>query len=245
MGNLLAYNESFDWSNPNIDRNTDIGNLNKAILEANKFGDSFFIKSDFYRSMTSGTLFSFIWTSFDDFKSIFPWINEPQYQILNTLSYYFYNQTQSNNPTDLGIQTGNDLNGWVGLNSNCPDFLVHDYSTWEEFHRNYVSNFTRQQRLHNHVYFKKFYIPRLTESKPHIDSLIKNKRVPTFFKRLDVPTLNPVGSVQHHELIHIHFNDDDKSALNIDGTWKHGSCIIPAAACEYLVRWGFILPENL
>jgi hypothetical protein len=65
-----------------------------------------------------------------------------------------------------------------------------------------------------------------------INRLILLKHTHTFFKRVDTPKVTG-------EQMHIHFNDKNLSALNIDGTWKHGGCDIPTEAKPILIAWGF------
>lgn len=43
------------------------------------------------------------------------------------------------------------------------------------------------------------------------------------------------------ELPHIHFRDG--SALNINGTWKHGSKILNNKEIDFLKQYGWILPD--
>jgi hypothetical protein len=68
-----------------------------------------------------------------------------------------------------------------------------------------------------------------------INNLIILKQTHIFFKRVDTPKI--LG-----EQLHIHLNDTNKSALNLDGSWKHGNCEIPIEAKEILVGWGFTMP---
>ncbi len=68
-----------------------------------------------------------------------------------------------------------------------------------------------------------------------IQTLIKKGQTESVFKRLDSPKV--LG-----EQLHMHFKDDDESALNIDGSWKHGNYNIPTSAKEQLREWGFIVP---
>lgn len=65
-----------------------------------------------------------------------------------------------------------------------------------------------------------------------INDLISKKLTHTFFKRVDTSKIKG-------EQMHIHFNDKAESALNVDGTWKHGSCEIPTEAKQILIGWGF------
>jgi hypothetical protein len=68
-----------------------------------------------------------------------------------------------------------------------------------------------------------------------INNLIELKQTHIFFKRVDTPKI-------FGEQMHIHLNDKNKSALNLDGSWKHGKCEIPTEAKEILIGWGFTLP---
>lgn len=68
-----------------------------------------------------------------------------------------------------------------------------------------------------------------------IQALIKKGQTESVFKRLDSPKI--LG-----EQLHMHFKDDEESALNIDGSWKHGNYNIPTAAKDQLREWGFIVP---
>jgi hypothetical protein len=78
--------------------------------------------------------------------------------------------------------------------------------------------------------------PRQLNIPPNqIQQLINRGETNIIFKRIDTPKV--LG-----EQIHIHFNDKAESALNIDGTWKHGAFTIPEEAKQILEGWGFTLP---
>lgn len=75
----------------------------------------------------------------------------------------------------------------------------------------------------------------LSISANQIQQLIDRGETNNIFKRIDTPKV--LG-----EQIHIHFHDKKESALNIDGTWKHGGFTIPVEARQILAKWGFNLP---
>jgi len=77
---------------------------------------------------------------------------------------------------------------------------------------------------------------RLKVSANQIQQLINTNQTESIFRRIDMPKI--LG-----EQIHIHFKDENESALNVDGTWKHGGFNIPNDAKEELLNWGFILPN--
>ncbi|OOG19324.1 hypothetical protein BWD42_05135 [Sphingobacterium sp. CZ-UAM] len=50
-----------------------------------------------------------------------------------------------------------------------------------------------------------------------------------------------------HDKIHIHFNDGNQAALNIDGTWRHNpgnNYVIHERAKRELSALGFLLPDE-
>jgi len=182
-----------------------------------------------------------LWASdFEAFRLKYPWIKEPQYQILVNLRNYF-KSSPSNANTLQGLRnaTGIENNAWIGLSSNCAEYLVFNNPTWKAFHRIYVSTFTREQRAEHYEYFIKFYQPNLTIPLNQIQQRINDGHVHNSITRIDTPLIP-------YEKIHIHFNNNENCALNIDGSWKHEveSFVIPQDACEHLNEWGFILPRQ-
>ena len=64
---------------------------------------------------------------------------------------------------------------------------------------------------------------------------VKTGQAPPEVKRVDK------GKVKN-EQDHVHFNDKNKSALNRDGTWKHGLTKLKNATKEWLEKHGWTLP---
>jgi hypothetical protein len=242
MGDLLAYNQSFDWVPQNIDRSVAIENLNTAVLLANEFGDNLYYNPMFYEPGTgSFNLFNILWANdFNTFRITFPWIKELQFQVLMLLPNYFKNSIGgAMNLQELQANTGIPHNAWIGLFMACPEFLVHDRLTWTEFHRSIVSAFSFEERCEYFDYFSRFYQPNLTMHQNQIQQEIDQGHIHNSITRIDPPLIP-------FEKIHIHFNNNEKCALNIDGTWKHevAGFVIPQEACEQLNKWGFMLPRQ-
>ena len=241
MGNLLSYNTSFGWADKAIDRNNQISNLHEAVISARDYGDNLYIHPDFFSNGSqSQALFLLVWSTYDNFRAVFPWIKEPEYQILFSILNFF--RPAPNNSLSLQAllqNTGVTNNAWFGIESYCPEYLVHDNPTWYTFHRLFVSQFTLEQRRQNFEYFDFFYEAELTLPRNQIQQLIDEGHVHNSKTRID-PALIA------HEQIHIHFNDNENCALNIDGTWKHevAGFRIPEAGCIHLTEWGFKLPQE-
>ncbi|MDX8341773.1 hypothetical protein SLH46_21420 [Draconibacterium sp. IB214405] len=144
---------------------------------------------------------------------------------------------------DLSELTKIHHNSYIGLSQEGISPFVCCSRTWSDFHAEYVRHFTRQQRLDNKEYFKRFFKPELTLPINQIQNQIDRNLVTPIIRHIHSPAMDPAGQIIHVEQIHIHFTEG--SALNIDGTWKHGQIEIPNAACNQLVDWGFLLPENL
>lgn len=242
MGNLITYNASFDWTRADIDRNASLSMLNEALNYANDFGDNLHYHPNlFAEGEPSLVLFMTLWASdFETFKLTYPWIKEPQFQVLVNLRNYFKSLPNNvDSLQSLRVTTGIENNAWIGLSSNCAEYLVFDKSTWEAFHRIYVSTFTRKQRGEYYDYFIRFYQPSLVIPLNQIQQRIDLAQVDNSITRIDPPLIP-------FEKIHIHFNNHENCALNIDGSWKHEvvGFTIPQTACEQLNEWGFLLPRQ-
>jgi hypothetical protein len=68
-----------------------------------------------------------------------------------------------------------------------------------------------------------------------MNQAIKRGQAPSGFKRVDL------GKVKG-EKMHVHF--DDGSALNIDGTWKHGRSTLTTEQSKWLREHGWTPPTN-
>lgn len=241
MGNLLTYNTSFYWPDNALDRNHQISNLHEAVISARDYGDKLYYHPELYNELSvSSNLMNCLWSGYEGFRMIFPWIREPEYQLLyNVIHFLRQSPFQSLNLQELQQNTGIANNAWIGIVDNCPEYLVHNYLSWHDFHRLFVSQFTLEQRRQNFEYFDLFFEAELTLPRNQIQQLIDEGHVHTSITRID-----PALIV--HEQIHIHFDDNENCALNIDGTWKHevAGFRIPEAACIHLTEWGFKLPHE-
>lgn len=103
--------------------------------------------------------------------------------------------------------------------------------------------FDLKQRSKKEVYFDEFFVPYLRVPPGSINIAIRRKTINPMFKRIDIPNNSPKGNLLHGEKIQIHFADNGKSALNIDGTWKHGKLDLTKEVKETLIGWGFKLPK--
>ena len=240
--NLITYNEAFNWSDQTLDRSINIQLLNDALKASGENGDNLYYHPElFIHNSSSLELFNLLWANdFAQFQNKYKWIKEPQYQVLTSLRNYL-RPSPNNSESLISLQnnTGVYNNAWFGLSIPCPEYLVFDKKTWEEFHRIYINNFTFQQKGLHYVYFKKFYQPNLKTPQNQIQQQIDEGRVHNSITRIDPPKIP-------FEKIHIHFNNNENCALNIDGSWKHeiAGFIIPQDACVHLNEWGFILPRQ-
>jgi len=243
MGNLLAYNQSFDWIDRKIDRGILIENLSSAINKAGKQGDSIYKTPDLHNlDLPWGELLAILANSCYDheaFKQEFPWITQLQYQTLMAISYVFQSTTpdEAKSFEELIKEFPGQNNALIGFRCECTHQLVHDPPSWEEFHRSYVSTFSFDMQCQNYEYFISFYKPYLKIEAGHIRKVIFRHSVNKFIKRLDAPKFD-------HDKYHVHFDDNNNSALNLDGTWRHSSCNIPVGIREILSNWGFLLPSE-
>lgn len=242
MGNLLAYEASFDLGAVD-DRGRSIEHLSQAIDEAMGFGDLIFKSPSFYDENTKcGEFFSFLVNSnFDHevFKQRFPWITQSQFQALMSISFIMQVTTplESKSIEELEAEFPDQNNAWIGLSSPSDSLLVFDVNSWVEFHQVYVTKFDFQRRCREYHYFVRFYRPRLNTALNQVNRSIRRGKVNAYISRID-------SSKVFGEQIHVHFTDKDQSALNIDGTWKHKGCLIPMEVKIVLSSWGFLLPRD-
>lgn len=76
----------------------------------------------------------------------------------------------------------------------------------------------------------------LSSSVNKMNKEIRTGQAPGEVKRADK------GKVKG-EQDHVHFNDKNKSALNEDGTWKHGGAVLKQKTLEWLEKFGWVLPK--
>ncbi|MGN6178972.1 MAG: hypothetical protein ACTHNW_07310 [Mucilaginibacter sp.] len=250
MGNLLTRNSCFVWTDKIIDRSQAINDLNDTLKSARAEGDKIFRTPNFHETGWN-CLFEDLWTTgnFPSFKALYPWIKPTSYQ---TLIQIF--------PL-LGKPTPEGAAGWTSFNAElpspksmigfhqdpCPDPLVYNEPTWKAFHGQYVKTLSYAERSKQFKYFKKFFIPDLTQTAAQINDDIDRGRYKKVFERIDNPPLN-AGVPAHEQQIHVHFTKVSKKkiALNIDGTWKHpdDKYAMSVKVKEILSAWGFLLPDD-
>lgn len=246
MGNLLGLRETFLWHDNAIDRNNYIDNLNLAIVEARNYGDEIYGSPNFSQFDAEWEDFmTFIYqTMYDDEARInrFPWLNQLQHTTLIRIFDFFQNTTPllAVNQIQLQDEFPNANNGSIGcFTTQLPNGVVHDIISWNEFHRQFVSNLTLQNKRENYDYFIAFYKPELKKQRNQIQQLINEGHVHNSITRID-------AAHTVFDKIHIHFNNNENCALNIDGTWRHEDerFNIPLPACSLLDEWGFLLPHE-
>ena len=246
MGNLIGIRDTFLWKDNAVDRNNFIDNLNLAIIEARNHGDEIYGSPDFsqFDEHWEDFLIFIYQTIYDSEARItrFPWLNQLQHTTLVRIFDFFQNTTPhlAEDQRQLQNEFPNANNGSIGCFTNeIPEGTVHNVISWNEFHRRYVSNYSLQDKRENYDYFIGFYKPELKIQRNQIQQLIDEGHVHSSITRID-PALIA------HEQIHIHFNNSENCALNIDGSWKHevDGFEIPKEACEHLDEWGFLLPHK-
>jgi hypothetical protein len=246
MGNLLTYKESLAWENTQTDYSKLIEDLQIAIVNARRWDDLYRTPDLFALTLDWGSFFEVIWeTQYDAARrtELFPWMGQIHHDVLVQLGWLGTTPNSSMNLVDLNAEFPNQNNGQISLRVAYPPTpYVYNRTSWIEFHRRYVSANGIRLRREEPDYFREFYIPELTTSANQIQEMIDKEQVPNIFKRVDSPKYIGNSIALHGEQTHMTFNDDDVSALNIDGTWKHGGFAIPADARNLLEEWGFIVP---
>ncbi|NRD18602.1 hypothetical protein HNV08_00975 [Winogradskyella eckloniae] len=249
MGYLLSLIETFKWEDTSLDRSDYIHKLNEVILESKEYDELYKTKSFNEIQLSWGNFIEFVLYygyDSDTRKERFPWMSQTQHTTLiqiiisfkNTLSIEttelndFKTICKSMNCNHIGFKQSAEITNYI----SCMD-------SYKEFHYNIVSGFNREERKANKKYFLKFFNAQLKVDPNQIRQIIHRNQCPRSIIRLDTPTLNSNGEKLHEELIQVHFKD--KSALNIDGTWKHGNSNLSDEICNTLIDWGFMLPENL
>ena len=250
MGELLTNKASFFWEDTLVDRGKWIEELSIAIDDATSYNDRIFRTHDLYELECSwGNFFEFLWSSFfdqEEFIMRFPWISQTQFQTLINIVNHIQPTTPgfASNLSEFQDEYYGNNCAWIGLTGCTIERLVFNHDSWICFHREYVTLFSPSRRREEFEYFSRFYIPILKEDANNINTQIRRHQTHRIFKRLDIPHIVENGVFLHGEQIQMHFNDRDESALNIDGTWKHGGFKIPREAHEILEEWGFLLPPE-
>jgi len=250
MGNLLTRNSCFVWADKTIDRNHAINDLNKALTSARAEGDKVFRTANFQQNGWN-CIFEDLWAtgSYPGFKVLYPWISTTSYQTLIQIFPLLGKPTPGGatawNSFDAEVLAPKSMLGFYQM--HCPEPLVYDQPTWNNFHVEFVKSLSYSERCTQFKYFKKFFIPALIQNPSKINDDIDKGRYKHAFERIDAPPVHE-GRPLHDQQIHIHLKKVSKKkiALNIDGTWKHPdeSYDMPVKVREILSAWGFLLPDN-
>lgn len=243
MANLLLNLDSFNWKDLTLNRALEMENLILAVDKASDWEDTIFGHPDAYNSHLGwGTINDLL--LYDEQECLLftdGWFTNDHQKILIKL---WRNPTveSARNITELEAEFPGYNNGLIGCEYEpLPNKMVYDEESLAKLHRDYVGN-NPELRYNNVEYFYLHYSPVLRLSPSAIKQQIEKKQVHSSLKRLDLPTLDPLGVALHGEQIGIHFNDRRNSCLYIDGTWKHGNFQIPAEAKRTLEDWGFVIP---
>lgn len=240
QANLLIDLNSFSWNDLSINRSTEIDNLILAVDKIEDNDDTVFNHPESFNYKLDWGYFHELQIFDDELRGGFvPWLTHDHQTFLRKLFRRPISSTPSLTLTQLAEEFPGENNGLLRCGGSDEAQCVKCETTWYELHSLFVNGNLSIQDI-DAVYFKQFYKPRLLVSANSIRERIRTGQEHPIFKRLDVPQSED-GHMIHNQKIHIHFNEND-SALNIDGTWKHPSCNIPKEAIETLKQWGFLLP---
>jgi hypothetical protein len=239
--NFLIDIDSFAWNDLESSRAGDLDNLILAVDKIDEHGDRIYGHPSGY-SLTVGICNIYeLFTMEDEIRNEFvPWLRHDHQKFLMKLFARQTSPRPSLTLPQLNNEFPEDANGLLRCGAPSTTEVVICDVTWLNFHSNFV-NTNLQIRTVNFTYFKQYYKPRLLVAANEIRGLIRKQQVDSIIQRLDDPPL-VAGIPVHMQQVHVHFSDG--SALNIDGTWKHGNRELPPHICELLVEWGFILPNN-
>ncbi len=247
FANLLINLESFAWNDLTIDRSSDMENLILAVDEAINHEDQIFGHPDCFNYKIEHCFFHDILYFDEEERQVFTnnWLSNDYQKALIKL-WRSPTPKLSKNILEMDLEPGfiGANNGMIGCSEELLlDRYVSDILSWTNLHKNYVKS-NISLHLNCPEYFKRFYIPSLTVSANQINYQIKQSVFHSLFDRIDIPKESSGEGKLHGEQIHIHFYDSKLSALNIDGTWKHGGFILPVDVEEQLIEWGFLLPTG-
>lgn len=241
--NLLLHLDSVAWKDLGVDQSKELDDLALAIDCANEHGDRIFNNPNLHELVFQwGALYELIVLDEKIRREMCPWFDRQHQRILAKLLGRGATPSSSGSLTQLEQEFVGQNNGWLGLTPIDIPWYVSDEISWFNLHKEFI--LTKYDTIdHNTTYFHRFYEPILRVPPNSVNSLIHRKMINPIFRRLDIPTIVASSKSLHSEQVQMHFNDKDKSALNIDGTWKHGSFIIPQEARTLLISWGFKVPD--
>jgi len=231
--NLLIHIESFSWDILTVNRTTELNDLAIVINAIKNKEDVIYSHPDTYLIKLSwGDLYKIL--SFDEEtrRMSCSWLSHDHQKTLIKLFSHSISKRPSYNINDLDEEFVNGINGMLGIDSTVANKYVYNQSSYDALRAYYLKP---EPEIFRHA---------LIVPGNEINGLIVRNQTHPIFKRLDLPKQIEDQKTLHGEQIQIHFNDKNKSCLNIDGTWKHGSFIIPEEVKEILRAWGFSLPNE-
>lgn len=242
--NLLIHLESFGWNDLALDRSRILDDLAVAFDLIMEQEDDIFSHPQCYNYQLDWGFFHEIFSFDEEERQVFTgWLTDGHQKTLIDIWNRSVTERLSSNLEELDDEFLNANNGLFGCRMEMvQNRHVYNDLSWKELHQAFVKANPGLRETH-FEYFKNFYIPELAESANHINIRITRGQTHEIFNRLDTPNYTQNNYTLHGEQIHMHFNDNSRSALNIDGTWKHGGFEIPHDACDQLINWGFLLPD--
>lgn len=241
--NLISDAQGFMWEDLSIDRSYAVDELILGHNKAQDHGDKLYSSPDLLNAkLKLGYLYELIYKGYSEILTDCPWISRDQHSFLLRIIGGRFTPGSATSLKDLHDEFPKQNNAWFGIEPKEQPRYVNDEVSWQNLHRENVREFypTLDKRS---KYFTTFYVSSLRVPANSINQLINRKAVDPMFKRLDIPSVVQSGKTLHGEQVQMHFNDDGKSALNLNGEWKHGGFEISDSVREQLIDWGFIVPN--
>jgi len=241
--NLLLHLESFTWADLSVDKSYLLDDLAIAIDSINKHGDKIFNEVGVYTTeLPWGNLYQLITLDSETKLRLCPWLTKQHQITIGKIFSRSITAKSSRSLSDLNSEFPGGNNAWLGLSPVDLPTYVSNQLSWKNLHRNYIY-VTYAAIAKDTAYFHQFYVPKLMTPAGTIKTRLKKKQEHPIFDRLDTPTTVENDTTLHGEQVQIHFTDKGKSALNMNGEWKHGKFDIPNEAKKRLTEWGFKLPS--
>jgi hypothetical protein len=241
QANLLTHFDSFAWEDLSVDRSQAIEDLALALDKCSDHGDQLYGHPSFYLAVMSwGDLYQIITFDEETRNAFCPWLT-PGHQL--TLGKLLNRApTVAADLAALRGQFPGGNNGWIGIAPVDIPYYVADEESWVKLHQTHVTEYYPAIDKKS-AYFKRFYVPSLRTPVNQINQLIRRRQTDRMFRRIDSPFTIEDDITLHGEQTQMHFNDNGRSALNLNGEWKHGKFDLSTEVKSLLIQWGFIVPD--